>query len=301
MKKLVFFFSLLIAQTAYEGQVTFEYEGTEDGTFSSIIQASVISAFSFNQTTGDTSYLLMASMTQQESNEFDLFLAVLTDTTFPVGPRTWDIPGDGDEDNPLSFETLVIFMPGLDSSFVLELFDSFTDTSNTQDSSDIISDIFLSLTNDLYLGLQGETEITEATDTSITGVFNTVMIKPAFYFPPHTISIDNGEFVFSQVSLPALSVSNNTQPERTNILQKVYPNPFNSNTTIEFSVKNDIENMELIIFDINGRKLETLFSGYMGSGSKSIQWNSGQYSSGIYFVVLETKYSIESKKLVLVK
>ena len=301
MKKLVFLFSVLAAQTAYEGQVTFEYEGTEDGTFSSIIQDSVISAFSFNQTTGDTSYLLMASMTQQESNEFDLFLAVLTDTTFPVGPRTWDIPGDGDEDNPLSFETLVIFMPGLDSSFVLELFDSFTDTTNTQDSSDIISDIFLSLTNDLYLGLQGEMEITEATDTSITGVFNTVMIKPAFYFPPHTISIDNGEFVFSQVSLPALSVSNNTQPERTNILQKVYPNPFNSNTTIEFSVKNDIENMELIILDINGRKLETLFSGYMGSGSKSIQWNSGQYSSGIYFVVLETKYSIESKKLVLVK
>ena len=301
MKKLVFLFSLLTAHTAYEGQVTFEYEGTEDGTFSSIIQDSVISAFSFNQTTGDTSYLLMASMTQQESNEFDLFLAVLTDTTFPVGPRTWDIPGDGDEDNPLSFETLVIFMPGLDSSFVLELFDSFTDTTNTQDSSDIISDIFLSLTNDLYIGLQGEMEITQATDTSITGVFNTVMIKPAFYFPPHTISIDNGEFVFSQVSLPALSVSNNTQPERTNILQKVYPNPFNSNTTIEFSVKNDLENIELIIFDINGRKLETLFSGYTGSGAKSIQWNSGQYSSGIYFVVLETKYSIESKKLVLVK
>ena len=301
MKKLVFLFSVLAAQTAYEGQVTFEYEGTEDGTFSSIIQDSVISAFSFNQTTGDTSYLLMASMTQQESNEFDLFLAVLTDTTFPVGPRTWDIPGDGDEDNPLSFETLVIFMPGLDSSFVLELFDSFTDTSNIQDSIDIISDIFLSLTNDLYLGLQGEMEITEATDTSITGVFNTVMIKPAFYFPPHTISIDNGEFIFNQVSLPALSVLNNTQPERTNILQKVYPNPFNSNTTIEFSVKNNIENIELIIFDINGRKLETLFSGYMGSGSNSIQWNSGQYSSGIYFVVLETKYSIESKKLVLVK
>ncbi len=301
MKKLVFLFSLLTAQTAYEGQVTFEYVGTEDGTFSSIVQDSIVSAFSLNQTTGDTSYLLMASMTQQESDEFDLFLAVLTDTTFPVGPRTWDIPGDGDEDNPLSFETLVIFMPGLDSSFVLELFDSFTDTSNTQDSSDIISDIFLSLTSDLYLGLQGEMEITEATDTSITGIFNTVMIKPAFYFPPHTISIDNGEFIFNQVSLPALFVSNNTQPERINILQKTYPNPFNSKTTIEFSVKNDLENMELMIFDINGRKIETLFSGYMESGLKSIQWNSGQYSSGIYFVVLETKYSIESKKLVLVK
>ena len=301
MKKLVFLFGVLAAQTAYEGQVTFDYEGTENGSFSSIIQDSIISAFSFNQTSGDTSYLLIASMTQQADDEFDLFLAVLTDSTFPTEPRTWDIPGEGDEDNPLSFETLVIFMPGLDSSFVLELFDSFTDTSNTDDSSDIISDIFLSLTNDLYLGLQGEIEITEATDTSIVGVFNTIMIKPAFYFPPHTISIDNGEFIFNEVSLPALSMSMNRQPNRINILRKAYPNPFNSNTTIEFSVNNNFENLELIIFDINGRRLETLFSGYIEPGLKLIQWNADKYSSGIYFVVLETKYSIESKKLVLVK
>ena len=301
MKKLVFLFGVLAAQTAYEGQVTFDYEGTENGSFSSIIQDSIISAFSFNQTSGDTSYLLIASMTQQADDEFDLFLTVLTDTTFPTEPRTWDILGEGDKDNPLSFETLVIFMPGLDSSFVLELFDSFTDTSNTDDSSDIISDIFLSLTNDLYLGLQGEIEITEATDTSIVGVFNTIMIKPAFYFPPHTISIDNGEFIFNEISLPALSMSKNRQPNRINILRKAYPNPFNSNTTIEFSVNNNFENFELIIFDINGRRLETLFSGYIEPGLKLIQWNADRYSSGIYFVVLETKYYIESKKLILVK
>ncbi|GIS55218.1 hypothetical protein Ct9H90mP29_22600 [bacterium] len=39
----------------------------------------------------------------------------------------------------------------------------------------------------------------------------------------------------------------------------------------------------------------------MGRGQSLSKGNSGQYSSGIYFVVLETKYSIESKKLVLVK
>ena len=49
-----------------------------------------------------------------------MFLAALQDTTFPVQPRNWDIPGEGDEDNPLSLETLVVFMPGLDSSFVEE-------------------------------------------------------------------------------------------------------------------------------------------------------------------------------------
>ena len=96
-------------------------------------------------------------------------------------------------------------------------------------------------------------------------------------------------------------MSKNRQPNRINILRKAYPNPFNSNTTIEFSVNNNFENLELIIFDINGRRLETLFSGYIEPGLKLIQWNADRYSSGIYFVVLETKYYIESKKLILVK
>ena len=301
MKKLIFFLGFITAQTVYEGEITFDYEGTEEGTFSSIIQDSIVSAFSFNQTTGDTSYLLLASITQQEDDEFDLFLAILTDTTFPVGPRTWDIPGEGDEDNPLSLETIVVFMPGLDSTFVLDLFDSVTDTSSTNDSSDVISDIFSSLTNDLYLGLQGEVEITESTDTSIIGVFNTVMIKPAFYFPPHTISIDNGEFIFNEVSLPALSISNDLQPLRTNILQEVYPNPFNSSIVIELFIEEGPRDISLSIFDINGRNLETLFSGPIAPGAKSVRWDSGQNSSGIYFVVLETEHYVDSKKLILVK
>ena len=301
MKKLILFLGFVTAQTVYEGEITFDYEGTEDGTFSSIIQDSIISAFSFNQTTGDTSYLLLASITQQEDDEFDLFLAILTDTTFPVGPRTWDIPGEGDENNPLSLETIVVFMPGLDSTFVLELFDSVTDTSSSNDSSDVISDIFSNLTNDLYLGLQGEVEITESTDTSIIGVFNTVMIKPAFYFPPHTISIDNGEFIFNEVSLPALSISNDLQPLRTNILQEVYPNPFNSSIVIKFFIEGGPRDISLSIFDINGRNLETLFSGPIAPGTKSVRWDSGQNSSGIYFVVLETEHYVDSKKLILVK
>ena len=301
MKKLLFFLSFITAQTVYEGEITFDYEGTEDGIFSSIIQDSIVSAFSFNQTTGDTSYLLLASLTQQEEDEFDLFLAILTDTTFPAGPRTWDIPGEGDEDNPLSLETIVIFMPGLDSTFVLDLFDSVTDTSSTNDSNDVISEIFSSLTNDLYLGLQGEVEITESTDTSIVGVFNTVMIKPAFYFPPHTISIDNGEFIFNEVSLTPLSISNDLQPLQANILKEVYPNPFNSSVKIDFFIDQGHSDVSLSIFDINGRNLETLFSGSIRPGVNSVRWDSGENSSGIYFVVLETEHSVDSKKLILVK
>ena len=165
----------------------------------------------------------------------------------------------------------------------------------------MISDIFSNLTNDLYLGLQGEVEITASTDTSIIGVFNTVMIKPAFYFPPHTISIDNGEFIFNEVSLPALSISNDLQPLRTNILQEVYPNPFNSSIVIEFFIEEGPRDISLSIFDINGRNLETLFSGPIDLGAKSVRWDSGQNSSGIYFVIFNTINSRYSHKLTLIK
>ena len=62
-----------------------------------------------------------------------------------------------------------------------------------------------------------------------------------------------------------------------------------------------IYNISLSIFDINGRNLETLFSGSIAPGTKSIRWDSGQNSSGIYFVVLETEHYVDSKKLILVK
>ena len=65
------------------------------------------------------SFFLFAAITQQETNEFDLFLSVLRDTTFPVESRSWQVPGEGDEENPLSLETILVLMPGLDSSFVL--------------------------------------------------------------------------------------------------------------------------------------------------------------------------------------
>ena len=156
----------------------------------------------------------MASITQQENNEFDLFLAALQDTVFPLQPRTWDIPGEGDEDNPLSLETLLIFMPGLDSSFVMEVFDAFTDTSSSDDTTDLFTDFFTNFSENLYLGLSGNVEIESVSDSSILGSFNTIMIKPAFYFPPHTIFINNGEFSFYDVDISVLENSNvNTAPK----------------------------------------------------------------------------------------
>ena len=303
MKKVFFLLSsILYSQNTYQGQVLFEYSGTENGSFTSTLIDSTISGFSLNQTDGDSSSFLIASVTQQDDNEFDLFLAVLQDTSYPIEPRVWDIPGEGDEDNPLSLESLVIFLPKLDSSIVDELLDIFSGTTTGDDSSDVLTNLFSSLSNSLYLGLQGELEIETVTDSSVIGSFNAVLIKPAFYFPPHTISITNGEFQFFDVDLPVLNstIENGSSPNYFEI-SSVYPNPFNSATNIEVFTNSNSGNASLCIVDINGKKVETIFNEKMEAGKHLFSWNSNQNSSGIYFSVLKTNSSIKTKKLMLIK
>ena len=303
MKRILFsFLCFLQGQNTYQGQVTFDYEGTESGVFSSTLQDSIIFGFSVNQTDGDSSSFLIASVTQQDNNEFDLFLAVLQDTSYPLEPRVWDIPGEGDEDNPLSLESLVVFLPKLDSSIVDELLDIFSGTATDDDSSDILTSLFGSLSNSLYLGLQGELEIEAVTDSSVIGLFNAVLIKPAFYFPPHTISITNGEFQFFDVELPMLSsaTENGSSPNYFEI-SSVYPNPFNSATNIEVLINSNNENTSLCIVDITGREVQTIFNEKMETGRHLFNWNSNQSPSGIYFSVLKTDNFIKTKKLMLIK
>ena len=289
------------SQNTYQGQVLFEYSGTENGLFTSTLQDSTTSGFSLNQNSGDSSSFLIASITQQNENEFDLFLAALQDTTFPVQPRTWNIPGEGDEDNPLSLETLVVFMPGLDSSFVEELFNTFTDTSANDDSTDIFSDLFSTFSSSLYLGLQGELEIESVTDSLIVGSFNSILIKPAFYFPPHTIFISDGEFEFYNTGIPLLKNAIGERAPEHFELGSVYPNPFNSTATIEVFINSSNINTSLFIVDITGKKVQTIFNEKMETGRHLFNWNSNQNPSGIYFSVLKAHNSIKTKKLMLIK
>jgi hypothetical protein len=299
-----FLFCILLAQESYEGEITFDYTGTENGSFTSIIQDSIVTGFAYNQMGLDTSYLVMMAITEQDENEFDLFLAILQDTTFPVQPRTWEIPGQGDAENPLSFETIVVHIPGMDSSLVVELTNLFTDTTNTWDSLDltiILADLFTELADDLYLGFSGGLEIYNVSDSSFSGTFNSIMLKPTFNIPPHMISVNNGEFSFNKVALPDLSANTNPIIPNTFTILPPYPNPFNPETTIQFTIDTIYDEVSLNIFDISGRWVETLADGILESGSHKMQWFAGNHPSGIYFAVLQSGHTMQSTKLILIK
>ncbi|UCE66098.1 MAG: T9SS type A sorting domain-containing protein [Candidatus Zixiibacteriota bacterium] len=78
-----------------------------------------------------------------------------------------------------------------------------------------------------------------------------------------------------------------------------YPNPFNSTTTIRFSLP-EPSDVGIDIYDLLGRKVETISEGYRLAGSHQMAWDANKYRSGFYFYRIEAGgYSQTGKMLYL--
>jgi serine protease len=88
-------------------------------------------------------------------------------------------------------------------------------------------------------------------------------------------------------------------------LSQNYPNPFNGSTAIRFSLQADGK-ATLTIFDILGRKVNTLQSGMLPAGEHAFTWNGTDESgvavtSGVYFYRLESADGTLVKRMVMLK
>jgi hypothetical protein len=84
-----------------------------------------------------------------------------------------------------------------------------------------------------------------------------------------------------------------------------YPNPFNSSTALRFIMPAAAE-ITLDIYDIQGRKVRSLFAGRLASGEHQISWDGrdeGGYAvaSGLYFSVLFGRDFFLSRRLFLIR
>ena len=83
-------------------------------------------------------------------------------------------------------------------------------------------------------------------------------------------------------------------------LNPTYPNPFNPNTTISFEV-NQYSDITVNIYDINGKVVENLYSGFKSAGNYSIDWKANNLPSGVYFVNVNTESFTATQKITLLK
>jgi len=88
-------------------------------------------------------------------------------------------------------------------------------------------------------------------------------------------------------------------------LAKNYPNPFNPETDISFSLPERTQ-VSLIVYNILGEKVKTLVSGDMDAGTHTIHRNGrdeagNSVASGIYFYRLKTESFDQTRKMVLMK
>ncbi|MEO8232771.1 MAG: phospholipase D-like domain-containing protein [Ignavibacteriota bacterium] len=79
-----------------------------------------------------------------------------------------------------------------------------------------------------------------------------------------------------------------------------YPNPFNPTTKIQFEVPLS-QKVELIVYDILGRKVKELYNDLAPAGVINIEFKADDLASGMYIYRLKTKDISISKKMVLLK
>ncbi|MFH1195561.1 MAG: T9SS type A sorting domain-containing protein [bacterium] len=99
-------------------------------------------------------------------------------------------------------------------------------------------------------------------------------------------------------------------------LSQNYPNPFNPTTKIKYTIPlnpplspfikggNDFSREGLVtlkIFDVLGREITTLVNDYKSPGTYEVEFDGGNFPSGVYFYQLKCGNFTETKKIILMK
>lgn len=151
-------------------------------------------------------------------------------------------------------------------------------------------------------------DMTEDDVVAFTG--DGVISGPA-YFDSYQIAYASGQpnigfVVVDDLKAVTLQTATSIEDENTiNIptaisLNQNYPNPFNPSTNIRFELPARSE-VRLEVFDMLGRKVETIFNGTKAAGAHLISFDASGLASGVYIYQLTTGNHVLSKKMLLMK
>ncbi len=118
---------------------------------------------------------------------------------------------------------------------------------------------------------------------------------------------DRTSWIDNNLNLLAVSeplYKTNNQPEHI-ILYQNFPNPFNAQTTIRYSLQLD-SYVDILITDLRGNLVKPLVSRYHYNGEYAITWDgrntTGQsLASGVYLCLIRSGTGIQSRKMIVLK
>jgi hypothetical protein len=133
------------------------------------------------------------------------------------------------------------------------------------------------------------------------------LLTALWYDKDNNNQINSGDFVVHSKLTPAaltlspigIKVISSEIPKSYKLYQN-YPNPFNPTTQIRFDVPKS-SYVELIVFDILGKKVSTLVNKELRPGKYSIDWDASDYPSGVYFYKIQVARFADTKRMIIVK
>jgi hypothetical protein len=93
-------------------------------------------------------------------------------------------------------------------------------------------------------------------------------------------------------------ISNKKINHASNVID-IFPNPAQSLVKLHISLPTNAQSL-LTIIDANGKTVETLYSGFLPAGEKTIIWNTSKIKKGIYFCIMTINGERQSRKLIII-
>ena len=115
---------------------------------------------------------------------------------------------------------------------------------------------------------------------------------------------EDGEIMIRAIVQVSSSNNSNVSPVLT-LSASNYPNPFNPETTISFTVPQNGQT-SVKVYNLKGQEVRSLLNKEMTAGSSSIVWNGTDNSgdnvaSGLYFVRVQNNGKAVTRKMLLSK
>jgi hypothetical protein len=152
------------------------------------------------------------------------------------------------------------------------------------------------LSADIYVGNSIFQMLPTSFDYSQPVTFTTTFPYDTWEEATIKISDNNIDFV------EELVFSTSSDSEVLSLINKamVYPNPFNPQTTIDFTLEEN-KFLSVDVFDCKGRKCVNLLQEFKEKGNHSLLWNAQNQASGLYFIKIQAGDDVKVVKTVLLK